>query len=123
MSVEMDCELSAQDLPDGQPERPQVQFCDLKSNSILIKNEYIYDVLELSKNKFLVATLNDLLLVQDWEVVSRVKESEKLRHMSLQAVPFFHADSFPYALSSGNGGKNINLINIKTGIAQDLVLS
>ena len=95
---------------------------DVEKNSILLKREDLYAILEYLPGKMVGFILpTDLLLIEDWVVKYRIQDQDKsnVQKCWLQPMPFFDKDDLPFVIASG--AKSYNIINVKKGIMHVLL--
>ena len=89
---------------------------------MLIKNEYVYSVLEFAANSMIIHVKpTDLLIAKDWRVIGVIKEteSENVEKFMLLPFPSFEAEEFPFILCAGR--TSLNIVNVKEFKMQVLV--
>ena len=96
--------------------KAQIKCVSLKDRSILFKDQEIWHVVEIGKDKFLATDrLYGIgLIVIDWEVTGKVENTDGLLMRNPFTVPNFDLDTFPFVIvNDPYGKKKISLINVK----------
>ena len=89
-----------------------IEADNLKENSILIHNIEITATLEFTKNRFLVAARNGILLiVNNWTQIKQVECPVNVDRYWLAKMPMFDSETFPFCIA--HGSPIFNLINVK----------
>ena len=83
--------------------------------------EQIFSILEYAKNKYLVNIEPDLLVIENFCVVHKIKETVpgNTNKLSLLPMPLSGAKTYQFIISSGM--ESVNLINVQRGTMQVLV--
>ena len=97
---------------------------NLKNQSILLKKEDVYAVLEYALNRLLAFIQpTDLLVIDSWQVAHRIEDPSKtnIQKCWLAPLPGFDHESFPFVITSG--AESYNIVNVKEGFMNPVVYS
>ena len=93
----------------------------MENESILIRHEVVYFMVEYAKNKiFLTVQQTWMFLLDDWVRIRCIKESDS-QNLQQYAflVPGFNEENFPFIAVCGK--ENLSLFNVKECSSETLI--